>query len=1022
MKEIITLCVRRPVTVIMLISALCMGAVYSIRLLPLDRLPEVINPKVTVETAYPGMGAAEVRAAVTIPLEDSLSSVKGLEEIRSVSRDSSSLIMLRFRWGTLPSRAAALVREAIDTVYIGLPQGVSKPMVISGEASEDPHAIIAVQSLTGDNSFARSFAEYELRSRLRRLDGAGAVLICGGEKDEIRIRADPARLNALSLNGSDLAGIIALETADFPAGSARESNRELTVVSSGRPKSQAELSTLVFASAAGPLRLSDLAVTARETAPRQSLFIFQNMEQTALEIYRRPGCDPVRLSGEIKGVIDECMSLFSRDVQMSVVYDASPSIVQGIKDLGVSGGFAALAVILILAVFMGRVSYSAFAVLALPVSVSAAFIALALSGRSLNSMSLGGLALSIGLVSDTSVIVLDLLCRRYGGSGKIPSPDETGSLVSSVSLSSLAGTLTTIVVFVPVIFLPGPLGGLFGDLALTLIVTVAAGWFYSQFCLPSLFCFFMAHNTSGAADTKYSKPFGSKPEKTYGLFLRKILRRPGLMVSSSVFLSLIGLALLYIRPMEFAAPDTVTEIEVTVDFPPGTLQEEAVLKGLAVSQSLSQLPEISHFYGRMGAEDDDTERRSNPDYSKEQLKFRCFLANGARFSGEADAPATVKKVNDLFKNYAFLGGWDSIRISAGFPEDRVARILGLSSVLTYAVKGNTPEESLDAAIILAGADPESITYRPFGTRPQIRLIPKREITASLGISSSDIASSLYSVFEGIVTGAMEIEGRPFDIRVSGTKNDLETLRTLPLTVSSSRENRSMYVYLSSLVDIEWIEAEMTLARQDRSDVIYLDLIPSSGKDEKTAGLSGGISPVNGVSRADESVFTRYQAALAATVILVLILLYLILGAQFESFLLPLILMLSVPFSLAGAGPALFLSNSSLDSGAVLGLVALFGLAVNNGIILYESSEAKILAGLFPAAAVYSGSLERFRPVLLTTLTTIAGLLPLVISPLGKSQVSMASTMLGGIIVSGFLAFFALPPVFIRYLKSRRRPV
>ena len=153
--------------------------------------------------------------------------------------------------------------------------------------------------------------------------------------------------------------------------------------------------------------------------------------------------------------------------------------------------------------------------------------------------------------------------------------------------------------------------------------------------------------------------------------------------------------------------------------------------------------------------------------------------------------------------------------------------------------------------------------------------------------------------------------------------------------------------------------------------------------------------------------------------LVLVLLYLVLGAQFESFLLPLILMLSVPFSLAGAGPALLLCGASLDSGSVLGLVALFGLAVNNGIVFFEISEEKIRSGLSPVQAVYSGALERFRPVLLTSLTTLFALLPLVVSPLGNSQRSMASTMLGGILVSGFLAFFAFPPVFIRFFKSRK---
>ena len=999
--------------------AVFLGAFHSVRLLPLDRLPEIIFPRVTVETSYPGMGAAEIRRSVTIPLEDALSAVRGLEGIRSVSRDGASLVILSFRWGTAPARAAALVREAIDTIYPGLPHGVSKPTVIFGDPSDEPHAIVAVRSLTGDNSFARNLAEYELRARLRRLDGAGRVSVSGGESQEIRIRSDPARLASRSLGGNALAEIIAYETADFPAGSARDGARELTIVSSGRPRSEEELAALVVSSESGPLRIADIAGTTRESSPRQSLFLFQNMEQTALEIFRRSGADPVRLSRDIKKLIDESSVLFSGDAEIHIVFDSSPSIVRGIKNLGISGGLAALAVILVLTLFMGRLSSSILAVLAIPFSISAALIALAVAGRSINAMSLGGLALGIGLVSDVSVIILDLFSRRFGASSP---PEEAGRLAASVSLSSMAGALTTVVVFLPVIFLPGPLGALFGDLALTLIVSVAAGWFYAQFCLPSLFCFFTANlplhksprRSCGSLLNKFEARF-MRTEKLYASFLKKALRNPAPLISISLLASLLGFVLLLLRPAEFIAPDTVSEIEVTVDFPFGTTPEGALEQALEISQTLSQVPGIMSLYGRMGAEADDPSRRADPDYRRERLLFRCFLER------PGDGGHVMEKVRAAFVELT------APIISAALSGDRSAAILGLSPAFSLAVRGNTPEETAalaeKAAADLqreAGISPGLFSFRPSGTRPQLRLVPRREMSASLGIPVSEIAASVYAASEGIIAGLMEIDGRPMDIRVSGNikGDDPLLLKNLPLSVSFAPEQNAGPVFLGSLVDIEWIEAETALARLDRSDVIYLDLFPAN-RDEKRIRAFMHNDEINGsISRADESVFVRYRAALAATLILVLVLLYLTLGAQFESFLLPLILMLAIPFSLAGAGPALFLSGSSLDSSAVLGLVALFGLAVNNGIVLFEISAEKIRRGFSPQAAVYSGALERFRPVLLTTLTTIFALLPLVVSPLGNSQAAMASTMLGGIMVAGFLAFFALPPVFIRYLRCK----
>ena len=1003
-----------------------MGAAYSIRLLPLDKLPEIIIPRVTVETAYPGMGAAEIRSSVTIPLEDSLSAVKGLEGIKSISRDGSSLLLLSFRWGTQPARAAALVREAIDTVYPGLPHGVTKPAVITGDSSEEPHAIVAIRSLTNDNNLAGALAEYEFRSGFRRLDGAGRVTVSGGEKQEIRVRSDEARLSARSLNSSDLATIIAYETADFPAGSAREGRKELTVVSSGRPKSTEELSELILSVQGVPLKLTDLASTKRERAKKDSLFIFQNKEQTALEIYRRPGADPVRLSRDIKKVIEEYSLLFSRDVELNLVYDSSPSILQGAKELLASGGLAAFAVVLLLALFLGRLSYSMLAALSLPVSASAAVIVLAVTGRSLNAMSLAGLALGIGLVSDVSVIVLDLFCRRFDSREELPSAEEAGSLAASVSLSSMAGALTTIVVFVPVIFLPGPLGALFGDLAISLIVSVAAGWLYAQFCLPSLLCFLFNRGLIRHIQTR--RKFGGKIEKLYITFLKKVLRKPIPIFAIAFLASSAGFLLLFSKPMEFIAPEAISEIEVTADFPPGTPPDEAVSEGLQISQILSAMPGILNFYGRMGAETDDTGRRANPDYRREKLVFRCFPENNTKIK----ADALIEMVRLAFKDYT------KPVISAGIAPQRSTAILGFSASQTLAVKGSTPEETnvlaeTFSAILRkeAGADLESLLLYPFGTRPQLKLIPRREFFARAGVSASQIASMLYAASEGIITGSMEIEGRPLDIRVSGNlpKDKPELLKNIP--VSLAGQQNSTPVFLGSLVDIEWIEAKTALARQDRGDVIYISLFPSAG-GEKTIrnlaanagkpGLTGySVTAGNsGVSRADESVLVRYRSALIATLILVLVLLYLVLGAQFESLLLPIIFLLSVPFSLSGAGPALLISGSQPDSGSVLGLVALFGISVNNGILFYEISEEKIRCGLSPVKAVFLGAMERFRPVLLTSATTIFALLPLVISPMGNSQRSMASTMLGGIMASSILAFFAIPPIFIRFFRAKKR--
>ncbi|MDR0878232.1 MAG: efflux RND transporter permease subunit [Treponema sp.] len=1032
MKKLISLCAGRPVTVIMVLSALITGAIFSLSVLKLDQLPEMQVPRVTVETVYPGMSAPDVRSIITIPVEDALSPVKGLERMRSISRDGSSLVTLDFRWGTDVMSASVLVREAIDAVYPSLPDGVRKPAVVPGDPGALPHAIIAVRSLNGDSGFARSLAEYELRARLRRIDGAGTIILAGGDTEEERVRLDIPRMVSRGLSAGQFVQILSAETADIPAGNAREGDQELVIVSSGRPGSVGELSRLILPAGAGPLQLTDAGEIRREHARRKSLFVCNGSEETALEIYRRPGADPVRLSRDIQKVLDEAASLFSRDAEIHLVRDSSKNIIRGVSGLGVSAALGAAAVIGTLFFFIRRIRYSLLAAVSIPISAAAGICVLALTGRSLNGMSLGGLALGIGLVSDTGVIVLDLLHRSFGNCRERPSPAEIGCCAASVALSSAASTITTAVVFVPVIFLPGPLGSIFGDTAAALVSSITAGWLYAQFCIPPLYRIFFKPFEPGKNAVRRGLSADKSLEKKYRRFLRPALRHPLRLLVAASLASLLGAALLLSRPAAFVSPENAEEVQVSLAFLPGMILESAGKTGSAISSLLAGLPCVDTVYGKAGSEDEDVGRRADTDYRKEELILHCVLNKNA---------GPEKALEEIRSGLAaaFDGAVDLLPegtiVSVSFPQDRTERLLGLASACTLAVRGKDPPETAERAALVTGEmkkrlgpDLLSLNMRPSGTRPELRLLPNREAAAYLGISTAQIAETLYTVTEGQIAAQLEIEGRPLNVRVSGKMDmgiidpsDLAPqflLGKIPLAAEGGK------VFLSSLGRIERRESQAALARLDRGDVIYLDALPLPGRGKNlSAAIQDSFSAeknseTSRVSRADESAFTRYRTSLLVTVCLVLILLYMTMGAQFESFSLPLVFMLSIPFSLAGTGPALFLAGANLDSGSVLGLTALFGLAVNNGIILFEISEEKIRSGFPPVRAVYEGACERIQAVLITTATTVIALLPLALSPLGASQRSMSVAMLGGVIASTLLTLFAMPPVFIRFFQWR----
>jgi len=1026
MNKLISLCASRPVTILMAMAALGIAAVFSVIRMPLERLPDLSVPVVLVETAYNGMTAADIRTLVTIPVEDALSPVKGLQRIRSVSRDNVSLLSLDFRWGSDVMTAAALVREAIDAVYPSLPQGISKPVVTPQNSGTEAHAIVAVRPLNGDNRFARRLAEYELRARFRRIDGVGSVVLTGGETGEQRFRLDMPRLAARGMNAPDFVRLVSGETQDIPAGNAREGNRELVVVSSGKPESAEELSRLLVPAPSGAFVISDAGRLSMESARRKSVFVFNGREAAALEIFRRPGADPVRLSREINQAVKEAVSLFSNDAEITVAHDSSSSLMSGIAALGISAGLGAFAVIITLFVFLKQFRYSILAAVSIPVSVAAGVCVLALCGKSLNSMSLGGLALGIGIVSDISVIMLDLLHRTFGGCCAAPSASELGNSAASISASSMASTITTAVVFVPVIFLPGPLGSLFGDLAIALVSSIMAGWLYSQFCLTSLFKFFF--KTVSESDFNSSKKL-STIEKKYRRLLAPLLRRPRRLVFAALAISVAGATLLFSRPAVFVSPDEANEILVSLIFPPGTLLESAAAEACDVSRSLAAYPGIKTIFGRAGAEDEDVGRRVDIDYRKEEFILRCQLEKGIKAK---KALAEVRRImNGIYADAEF-----QTESQAYLPKDRMEILLGLSSEWSFAVQGKNREETVARSLVaikkieeISGPSAPPPVLRPRGQRPELRLYPQREAVAHMGITGAELAETLYTMNEGVIASTLEIEGRPLDVRISGNTWPGESSPEMLLANMPLLNREGKIIYLGSLGRIERCDAEAALVRLDRNDVIYID-VPSVSDNknakmtEKKTGrkIKKALNNLSGVipwfSRTDESVFNRYRNSLLVTVCLVLILLYMTMGAQFESFFLPLILMLSIPFSLAGTGPAMALFGINLDSGAVLGLITLFGLVINNGLILFEIGDQRICSGFSACNAVYGGAAERVRPILITTVTTLIALLPLVLSPLAVSQKSMAVAMMGGIIASTALSLFILPLVLLRFFAWR----
>jgi len=977
--------------------------------LPLSRLPDISVPRIIVEALMPGLPASEIRSMLALPLEDALASAKGLQRSSSISRDGRAVIVLDFAWGEDILRAAGRVREILDSSYPSLPDGALKPGVLLVNPDLEPLLVVTMTPRKGDIAFTRRLAEREAKARFRRVEGAGSVNILGGFERESVVVVDMRRAAARGLTVYDLARAISAESADTPAGSLREGTVEYVALAHGSVSTIEELGLLVALGPNGPFRVSDLATVGERDAPRKSLFVVEGKECVAIEVFRKPGADPVATARQAREAATQLRTEFGRDVEFAIVRDSSLSIAASIRNLALAGAAGGVIAAVVLLLLLGNLKGGLLVAGTIPVAVAATLGVLLLLGRSLNSMSLGGIGIAVGMISDNAVVVLDALAGRFSSARDRPGADETAEATASVLSGTLGSMTTTAVVFIPVFFLPGAIGSLFSDLAISIIIANAAGWCIAVLALPAIY-----------RSTWSTRPQrrGVLLESRYRSLLAWAMRRPVLVVGCASCLALGGGIMTFTRPVSFMPPGAATDLIATVLFPAGTDPDGLADRACRLSGTLAAVPGIAAVYGSAGAEDDDAVRRADSSFTSEKLVLVCQL----------EADVSIAETRESLLLAAALDQ-PELSMEIGLPPDPAAVLLGLDGDTVIAVRGESKEaasaraDCFEAAVRReAGTALSAMGRLPMGTKTRIVMRPRRAASATLGISLAEAAKAVRAATQGVKAAELQRGGINSDVRVfAGTPRGVDAsasmreITSVPVSVAAERAVPS-----STIATFERTEDAAAWARLDRADVVYLQAgaVPGRTKElSRAVGLALGTSA--GATRSNESAFRVYGRAMAGTVALVLVLLYLTLGAQFESFSLPLLVMATIPLAMAGVGPALLLTGTGLDSGSILGLVVLFGVVVNNAILLHEARDYRRQAGAGAVVAAYAGASDRVRPVLATTLTTLVALVPMCLSATAPSQRSMAIAVLGGLAASTALTLFVSPIAFAAASSTRK---
>lgn len=973
MKHIIRFSIKHPISILMAVISIILLGIISLMFLKADFLPVIQKRKLLVSTEYQGISAKDMKSLVTIPLEDSFGSLSGMKNIVSVSRDSLSLITIELHWGTDVDMALVECREIIDSTYEALPSRCKKPTVTALESIKEAMTVVMIP-LDNDLKYGRYIADYDIKPRLQRVIGVASVSVTGGDKEQIDVIIDKEKLESKHLTLNTIANILASSNFEYPAGTIKEGERILNVKTSGTYSDIKQIAnTPIVYNEGGLLRISDIGEVVDTVADKETFFLFDNKECIKLGIKKKNDASPLVLSKEIKNEIQNLQKIYGSYYSFIITNDQAEQVKSSIIMLLISAVIGSLVASLIIYYFLRSIKLSIIISSIIPICSFATLVILLITGKSLNIMSFSGLAIGIGMVIDSSAVVIENIQCKFASKKEsmLSAMEIIEEAVGEVYVSNIGSTLTTIVVFIPIFFLRSIMGELFCDLSIAIISSITVSCILSITYIPAMCMFFSSSLKTEKKEIKLLKFCEAKYVRT----LHYIIKRKVLAVLIVVSCLIIGIISCLFIKFELLPSLHSDVIEVDVTLPIGSTIESMQKEAALIQTDLLKDKHIFHVNVSGGIETADYEYLSSPDNVKEKLHFTIF-SDGHK-----------NNVNELFNNLRY-------EVSISNRTDLLSEILNIQN--DYYILCAESEKELEENTKKYVEDINQI--QPNVCSKEYTFIPDRLANARFAISAVSTAELAYSLLEGINTTPFYQEGREIPIRVKLRKTDIKSIDDLENCFVQLEES---YIPLRLLGNIELRENEKILYRYNRKDAKMISF-PKNIDDKLISLKDNDISEMLGDG--------------VVLLIVVILLLYLIMGAQFESFVIPVLLLIALPPAFSGAFFFITVFNQSLNINSILALVVLFGTSVNNSILLYETCN---LREKITDASIIIDCKNKLRSLLVTNLTSIFALIPFAIDPQKiNAQSSLALAIIGGLLASLVLVLFVVPVLFSIMIKKK----
>ena len=1005
------LSIRRPVATAMVFLIAVTVGVVGFRYLPVDLLPRIEYTRLAVYVNYPNVGPEEIESIVTDPLENALSGVPDLERMTSSSEEGRGLVFLEFARGTNISEAANDVRAALDQLRDELPRDAEPPGIWKFDPNSQEIVTISVQSTMELQDLTQTL-EREISQRFEQIPGVGSISISGGIYREIQVDLRRDRLKAAGLTAAEVRQAIASENVEMPGGNVQEGIRELYVSTEGEYASLEQIAGTVITRRAGtPIRVRDVARVHRGFEDVEDLAELDGMPVVRLEIQKQSDANTVQVADRIRDRVQE-INAGREDMHLTVISDQSSFIEQSISAVQSAAFWGGLLAVFILYLFLRNGSTTFIIALSIPISIITTFGVLYFADLTLNQMTFGGLALGIGLIVDNAIVVLENIVRlREDGDGRM----ESASVgTSEVAGAIVASTLTTSVIFLPVVFMRTTSGQLFQSLALVVVIALGASLLVALTLVPMMASRFLTvepREERERDDPWFERAF-RRMENWYAGHLGSAFEHRRTVFGVTAGAVAVTLLLWPLIPVELAPEMDTRNIDVEMEMGRGTnmavvrryLDElEAMVRPLVPEEGVETVAT------EVRGTDAEVEIRLAP--AGQRSMDPSKLADRLREAVQGQIPGADIQVQ------AQSGLWILRRIFSGG---------GSNDDVEIQLRGYDMQESRRLAREIrnraqrAEGVVEARVQREEG-RPEENIRFDRDKIYSMGLSVQEVAEAIQISVGGSRAGFFREGGDQVPITVRLRPEDRLTSKDLGNISVRTPEGETVAV--SSLVQRSLGRGPVEIRHIDGQRVTYVTANLESGVAlgdavERIQRELDGLELPEGFSVVFGGAYREQQQAqqdFLIAIVMALALVYMVMAAQFERFLDPLVVMFSVPVAVVGIVPTLLLTGTTVNVQSIMGVVMLIGIVVNNAIVLVDYLNLMRRDRDLPLreAAVEAGRL-RLRPILMTTLTTVLGLFPLALGlgAGGSFQAALARVVIGGLLASTFITLVLIPTLYV----------